>query len=88
VSLELGGKSPNIILPDADIVRAAKGAADGIFYNQGQVCTAASRLYVHASVLDQVLEELQRHAAAHVLGNGLDPANSMGPLVSARQLDT
>ena len=64
-------------------MRAAKGAADGIFYNQGQVCTAASRLYVHASVLDQVLEELQRHAAAHVLGNGLDPANSMGPLVSA-----
>lgn len=88
VSLELGGKSPNIILPDADIVRAAKGAADGIFYNQGQVCTAGSRLYVHASVLDQVLEELQRHAAAHVLGPGLDPASSMGPLVSARQLGT
>jgi len=88
VSLELGGKSPNIILPDADIVRAAKGAADGIFYNQGQVCTAASRLYVHASVLDQVLEELERHAAAHVLGNGLDPASSMGPLVSERQLAT
>jgi len=88
VSLELGGKSPNIILPDADIVRAAKGAADGIFYNQGQVCTAGSRLYVHDSVLDQVLEELQRHAAAYVLGNGLDPANSMGPLVSGRQLNT
>ncbi|PZW98035.1 phenylacetaldehyde dehydrogenase [Pseudomonas sp. 478] len=88
VSLELGGKSPNIILPDADIVRAAKGAADGIFYNQGQVCTAASRLYVHASVLDQVLEELERHATAHVLGNGLDPATSMGPLVSGRQLST
>ncbi|WQG57683.1 aldehyde dehydrogenase family protein [Pseudomonas sp. RTB3] len=88
LSLELGGKSPNIILPDADIVRAAKGAADGIFYNQGQVCTAGSRLYVHASVLDQVLEELQRHAAAHVLGNGLDPASTMGPLVSGRQLNT
>ena len=88
VSLELGGKSPNIILPDADIVRAAKGAADGIFYNQGQVCTAASRLYVHDSVLDQVLEELERHAAAHVLGNGLNPATSMGPLVSGRQLNT
>jgi len=88
VSLELGGKSPNIILPDADIVRAAKGAADGIFYNQGQVCTAGSRLYVHASVLDQVLKELQRHAAAHVLGPGLDPSSSMGPLVSARQLET
>ncbi len=88
VSLELGGKSPNIILPDADIARAAKGAADGIFYNQGQVCTAGSRLYVHESVLDQVLAELRRHARAHVLGPGLDPHSSMGPLVSERQLGT
>ncbi|MCL6692975.1 aldehyde dehydrogenase family protein [Pseudomonas sp. R3.Fl] len=88
VSLELGGKSPNIILPDADIARAAKGAADGIFYNQGQVCTAGSRLYVHESVLDQVLAELRRHARAHVLGPGLDPRSSMGPLVSERQLGT
>ncbi|MCJ1880308.1 aldehyde dehydrogenase family protein [Pseudomonas nitroreducens] len=88
VSLELGGKSPNIILPDADIARAAKGAADGIFYNQGQVCTAGSRLYVHDSVLDEVLDELRRHAGAHVLGPGMDPASSMGPLVSARQLAT
>ncbi len=88
VSLELGGKSPNIILPDADIVRAAKGAADGIFYNQGQVCTAASRLYVHESVLDQVLEELKKHAAAHVIGSGLDSRSTLGPLVSERQLNT
>ncbi|MDU9393951.1 aldehyde dehydrogenase family protein [Pseudomonas sp. zfem002] len=88
VSLELGGKSPNIILPDADIVRAAKGAADGIFYNQGQVCTAGSRLYVHESVLDAVLDELRRHAAAHVIGPGLDPASTLGPLVSQRQLDS
>ena len=88
VSLELGGKSPNIILPDADIARAAKGAADGIFYNQGQVCTAASRLYVHESVLDQVLAELRRHATSYVLGSGLNPASSMGPLVSGRQLGT
>jgi len=88
VSLELGGKSPNIILPDADIVRAAKGAADGIFYNQGQVCTAASRLYVHESVLDQVLEELRQHATRHVIGPGLDPATTLGPLVSERQLRT
>ena len=88
VSLELGGKSPNIILPDADIVRAAKGAADGIFYNQGQVCTAASRLYVHESVLDQVLEELRKHAAAHVIGSGLDSRSTLGPLVSERQLST
>ncbi|AIR91504.1 aldehyde dehydrogenase family protein [Pseudomonas cremoricolorata] len=88
VSLELGGKSPNIILPDADIVRAAKGAADGIFYNQGQVCTAASRLYVHESVLDQVLEELRRHARSHVIGAGLNSTTTLGPLVSERQLAT
>ncbi|WP_437881655.1 aldehyde dehydrogenase family protein [Pseudomonas sp. LRF_L74] len=86
VSLELGGKSPNIILPDADIARAAKGAADGIFYNQGQVCTAASRLYVHEKVLDQVLDELRRHAAAHVIGSGLNSSTTLGPLVSERQL--
>lgn len=88
VSLELGGKSPNIILPDADIARAAKGAADAIFYNQGQVCTAGSRLYVHESVLDEVLDALRRHAAALVLGPGMDPRSSMGPMVSARQLAT
>ncbi|WP_165678757.1 aldehyde dehydrogenase family protein, partial [Metapseudomonas otitidis] len=88
VSLELGGKSPNIILPDADIARAAKGAADGIFYNQGQVCTAGSRLYVHDSVLEPVLDELRRHAAAHVLGAGLVPSTTLGPLVSGRQWGT
>ncbi|MGQ7814075.1 aldehyde dehydrogenase family protein [Metapseudomonas furukawaii] len=88
VSLELGGKSPNIILPDADIARAAKGAADGIFYNQGQVCTAGSRLYVHDSVLEPVLDELRRHAAAHVLGPGLATATTLGPLVSGRQWGT
>ncbi|WP_107331050.1 aldehyde dehydrogenase family protein [Metapseudomonas otitidis] len=88
VSLELGGKSPNIILPDADIARAAKGAADGIFYNQGQVCTAGSRLYVHDSVLEPVLDDLRRHAAAHVLGAGLVPSTTLGPLVSGRQWGT
>ncbi|GAB2602199.1 aldehyde dehydrogenase family protein [Nitrincola alkalisediminis] len=87
VSLELGGKSPNIILPDADIIRAAKGAADGIFYNQGQVCTAASRLYVHDSVLEQTLDELRKHASAHVIGPGLDPSTTMGPLVSSDQYE-
>lgn len=85
VSLELGGKSPNIIMPDADIIRAAQGAADGIFYNQGQVCTAASRLYVHDSVLDQTLEELAKHGAGYVVGNGMDTDTTIGPLVSATQ---
>ncbi|WP_312936792.1 aldehyde dehydrogenase family protein, partial [Pseudomonas sp.] len=61
---------------------------DGIFYNQGQVCTAASRLYVHQSLLDDVLDELRRHATAHVVGPGLDPTSTLGPLVSQRQLDT
>lgn len=85
VSLELGGKSPNIIMPDADISRAARGAAEGIFYNQGQVCTAASRLYVHESVLDQTLEVLAHHAAGYVVGDGMDPASTIGPLVSKAQ---
>ncbi len=88
VSLELGGKSPNIILPDADIGRAAKGAADGIFYNQGQVCTAASRLYVHSSVLEETLAQLTMLAAGYVVGPGLDTNTRMGPLVSAKQWTT
>lgn len=87
VTLELGGKSPNIILPDADLVKAAKGSADGIFYNQGQVCTAASRLYVHESVLDVTLNLLQQHAASQVVGNGLETGVTMGPVVSKAQYD-
>lgn len=88
VTLELGGKSPNIILPDADIDKAVAGAASAIFYNQGQVCTAGSRLYVHESILDEVLGKLKIAAESMTIADGLDEASTMGPLVSKRQYET
>lgn len=87
VTLELGGKSPVIILPDADLDLAIPGAANAIFFNSGQVCVAGSRAYVHASVYDQVLERLADQANALQLGHGLNPASQMGPLVSTRQAE-
>jgi len=88
VSLELGGKSPHIVLPDADPVRVAEAAAEAIFFNQGQVCTAGSRLYVHEKIYDDLMAELVDRARSLVVGVGQDPATQMGPLVSARQLAT
>jgi phenylacetaldehyde dehydrogenase len=88
VSLELGGKSPHIVLPDADPAAVAAAAADGIFFNQGQTCTAGSRLYVHADIYDEVLSALVEHAGRIVVGPGHDPGTQMGPLVSDRQLQT
>ncbi|MGW3960555.1 aldehyde dehydrogenase family protein [Amycolatopsis sp. NPDC005003] len=88
VSLELGGKSPHIVLPDADPKAVAAAAADAIFFNQGQTCTAGSRLYVHSAVYDDVMSALVDEANRIVVGPGQDPASQMGPLVSARQLDT
>jgi len=88
VSLELGGKSPHIVLPDADPVAVAAAAADGIFFNQGQTCTAGSRLYVHADSYDDVMSALLDRASGIVVGPGHEPATQMGPLVSARQLAT
>ncbi|MFI0370585.1 aldehyde dehydrogenase family protein [Actinomadura sp. 1N219] len=87
VTLELGGKSPNIVLPDADPELVARGAADAIFFNQGQVCTAGSRLYVHEKIYDDVLAAVVERAKSIVVGPGTDPATQMGPLVSARQRD-
>ncbi|MDW3689073.1 aldehyde dehydrogenase family protein [Cupriavidus sp. CV2] len=87
VSLELGGKSPVIVLDDCDPAHAIQGAAGAIFLNQGQVCTAGSRLYVARRHYDQVVEGLGKVANATVLGSGLDPASQMGPLVSARHRD-
>jgi phenylacetaldehyde dehydrogenase len=86
VSLELGGKSPNIILDDADLEQAIPGAAGAIFFNQGECCTAGSRLFVQERVYDRVLEGLAQAARAIKLGPGLDPSTQMGPLVSERQL--
>jgi phenylacetaldehyde dehydrogenase len=86
VSLELGGKSPVIVLDDADPAQAAAGAAQAIFFNQGQVCTAGSRLYVQKKLFDRVVSELASIAAKMKLGPGLDPASELGPLVSEAQL--
>ncbi len=85
VSLELGGKSPAIVLPDADLDLAIPGVANAIFFNAGQVCIAGSRLYVHRSIHDQVIDGVAAYARSLKLGHGLDPATQMGPLVSARQ---
>ena len=87
VSLELGGKSPQIVLPDADLEAASAAIAAGIFFNQGQTCTAGSRLYAHASIHDRLLEMVAAHAAALKIGNGLDAQTTFGPLVSQEQWD-
>ena len=87
VSLELGGKSPAIILPDAELELAIPGAANGIFFNAGQVCVAASRLYAHSSIYDRVVEGVVDQAKLIRLGHGLDPRTQMGPLVSLRQAE-
>jgi phenylacetaldehyde dehydrogenase len=86
VSLELGGKSPNIIFGDADIEAAIPGAASAIFFNHGQCCCAGSRLYVEKSIFDRVVEGVAAHARKIKVGDGLDPQTEMGPLVSQEQL--
>src|SRR5207244_5842472 len=78
VSLELGGKSPNIVLKDADLESAIPGAANAIFFNHGQCCCAGSRLYVEQSVFDEVVEGVADQAKQIKLGPGLDPATQMG----------
>ena len=85
VTLELGGKSPVIVFPDADLDRAIPGAASAIFFNQGQTCCAGSRLYVHSKVYDRVLDGVSEIASRIKGGPGLDPATEMGPLVSDEQ---
>ena len=87
VALELGGKSPVIIFPDADLERATIGAADGIFRNAGQVCVAGSRLYVHKKVFDEVVGGVVERAKALKVGSGMQPDTQMGPLISQKQLD-
>lgn len=87
VSLELGGKSPNIVLDDADLDAAVRGAFAGIFYNNGQCCTAGSRLLVHESVHDALLEKLVERASFMQPGEPLDPKRRMGPVISEEQLE-
>src|SRR5580658_8022865 len=87
VSLELGGKSPAIILADADIDAAIAGAASAIFFNHGQCCCAGSRLFAHKSVYDRVVSGVSDIAGKIKVGPGLDPLTDMGPLVSEEQFD-
>ncbi|MBI4370140.1 MAG: aldehyde dehydrogenase family protein [Elusimicrobia bacterium] len=87
VSLELGGKSPNIVFADADLEAAAKGIFMGIFYNQGQCCSAGSRVYVERSKFDELLTALTKRAQTVRQGPGLDPNTQMGPVVSQEQME-
>ncbi|MBA2678841.1 MAG: aldehyde dehydrogenase family protein [Ktedonobacteraceae bacterium] len=86
VSLELGGKSPNVVLKDTDINVAIAGAANAVFFNQGEVCTAGSRLYVEKDIFDQVVQGVADQAKKIKLGAGFDTSAQMGPLVSDEQL--
>lgn len=86
-SLELGGKSPVIVLDDCDPRKAIEGAANAIFFNHGQVCTAGSRLYVPRAMYAQVVDGVAQVANSLVLGSGFDEKTQMGPLVSARHRD-
>jgi phenylacetaldehyde dehydrogenase len=87
VSLELGGKSPNVVFADVDLDAAIAGAAGAIFFNHGQCCCAGSRLYVENKVFDQVVEGVAQHAEKINVGSGQDESTDMGPLVSAEQLN-
>jgi acyl-CoA reductase-like NAD-dependent aldehyde dehydrogenase len=86
VTLELGGKAPNIVFADADIEQAVNGAMMGIFFNQGQVCCAGSRLFLDESVKDEFLERFKARAEKVVVGDPMDKATQMGPQVSEEQL--
>jgi acyl-CoA reductase-like NAD-dependent aldehyde dehydrogenase len=85
VTLELGGKSPNIILPDADLDAAVAGSFNAIYFNTGQACNAGSRLFVHSDQFDEVVSALAARAGKTTVGPGLDPKSNLGPVVSAEQ---
>jgi len=87
VSLELGGKSPNVVFADADMETAIAGAASAIFFNHGQCCCAGSRLYVESKVYDDVVSGVSEAANSIKVGSGLDSETEMGPLVSQEQLE-
>jgi phenylacetaldehyde dehydrogenase len=87
VSLELGGKSPNVVFADADMDSAINGAASAIFFNHGQCCCAGSRLYVEKKVFDKVVDGVAEQAKNINVGSGFEPSSDMGPLVSKEQLD-
>jgi len=86
VSLELGGKSPNVVFADADLAAAVKGASTGVFYGMGEVCAAGSRVLVERSVYDEFLEAFRRRAEQTAVGDPMDPRTRLGAIVSERQL--
>jgi len=87
VSLELGGKSPNIVFDDADLENTIQGAAMAIFFNHGQCCCAGSRLYVEQKEFDKVVDGVSQIASKIKVGPGMEPATEMGPLVSEEQMN-
>jgi aldehyde dehydrogenase (NAD+) len=86
ITLELGGKSANVIFADANLERAARAAASGIFFNAGQVCSAGSRVLVERGAYDEVIERLVEHARRVRLGDPSDPQTTMGPVISETQM--
>jgi acyl-CoA reductase-like NAD-dependent aldehyde dehydrogenase len=88
VTLELGGKSPNIVFADADLKAASRGALAGIFYNKGEVCAAGSRLLVERGVYEEMIDLLEKAAAKWVQGDPLDPATRVGPQASKAQYES
>jgi acyl-CoA reductase-like NAD-dependent aldehyde dehydrogenase len=88
VSLELGGKSPNIVFADADTEAAVKGAMTGIFYNKGEVCAAGSRLFLEERIHDEFMAKLTDRVKGLKVGDPIDKATRMGPVVSAQQMET
>lgn len=87
LTLELGGKSPAIVMNDADMAITIDGIARGIFANSGQVCVASSRIYAHRDIFDELTDKLSCAANNFKLGHGLDPDSELGPLVSVKQAD-
>ena len=87
VSLELGGKSPNVVFGDVDVEAAVAGASSAIFFNHGQCCCAGSRLYVEKKIFDKVVDGVAEQASKIKVGPGMDDATDMGPLVSKEQLE-
>jgi phenylacetaldehyde dehydrogenase len=87
VTLELGGKSPVFIFPDAQLDGATAAAANGIFFNTGQICAAGSRLFIHERIYDKVMEGVLERARTLKIGPGTEPDTFMGPVVSAQQLE-
>ena len=87
LTMELGGKSPNIVFADADLEAAVPGTAMAVFNNSGQVCSAGTRLFVEASVHDEFVARVAEYGRSLKVGPGIDPDTQIGPLVSATQLD-